>query len=126
MFAANVNQTTEMVNKGLTMRAVPIKNDVRLERELEDLLVNLNPDTPWRERQIAAQKLGNLANPNALPAMLNFLRADPFWMVRCALIQAVEIIGDIGAVATLQEVAAADDFEIVRGYAAQAIERLTV
>ncbi|MGD8604853.1 MAG: HEAT repeat domain-containing protein [Anaerolineales bacterium] len=108
------------------MRAVPIKNDVRLERELEDLLVNLNPDTPWRERQIAAQKLGNLANPNALPAMLNFLRADPFWMVRCALIQAVEIIGDIGAVATLQEVAAADDFEIVRGYAAQAIERLTV
>ncbi|NIS79273.1 MAG: hypothetical protein GTO14_03425, partial [Anaerolineales bacterium] len=50
---------------------------------------------------------------------------DPFWMVRCAIIQALEMIGHPEAIPTLQEVVESDGFQIVRSYAAEAIERLS-
>jgi len=46
-------------------------------------------------------------------------------MVRCAIIQALEMIGDPGAIPTLREIANSDGFYVVRSHAAKAIERLS-
>jgi len=46
-----------------------------------------------------------MRNPEATPGLLAALPTDPFWMVRCAIIQALEMIGDPGAIPTLREVA---------------------
>lgn len=93
--------------------------------EFYKLLADLSPDIPWGDREIAAKKLGNRGNPEATPALLEALPDDPFWMVRYAMIQALEKIGDRSAVPTLQWVAECDSFQVVRSYAARAIERLT-
>ena len=66
-----------------------------------------------------------MRSPDALPGLLDALPADPFWMVRCATIQTLEMIGDQEAVPTLQEVAKSDGFQVVRSYAAKAVERLS-
>jgi len=66
-----------------------------------------------------------MRNPEATPGLLAALPTDPFWMVRCAIIQALEMIGDPGAIPTLREVAKSDCFQVVRSYAAKAIERLS-
>jgi len=46
-------------------------------------------------------------------------------MVRCAIIQALEMIGDSAAIPTLREVEKRDCFQVVRSHAAKAIERLS-
>ena len=46
-------------------------------------------------------------------------------MVRYDIIQALEMIGDPGAIPTLQMVAQSDGFQLVRSYAAKAVERLS-
>ena len=51
--------------------------------------------------------------------------ADPFWMVRYAIIQALEKIGDPRAIPTLQQVEKDDAFLTVRSNAAKAIETLS-
>jgi len=98
--------------------------DVQPTPEIQALLSDLTPDTPWGERQVAAQKLGYMRDPAALPGLLAVLPTDPFWMVRCAIIQALEMIDDPGVISTLREVEKNDDFQVVRAYAAKAIERL--
>jgi hypothetical protein len=50
---------------------------------------------------------------------------DPFWMVRYAIIQALEKIGDPRAIPTLQRVEKDDAFLTVRSNAAKAIETLS-
>jgi len=99
--------------------------EVQPEPKIKALLADLTPDTPWGQRQIAAKRLGHLRSTEAVPELLATLPVDPFWMVRCAIIQALELIGDPGAIPTLREVAKNDGFQIVRGYAAKAIERLS-
>ena len=89
------------------------------------MLADLSPDTPRGDRQMAAQKIGSLRNPEALPGLLAALATDKFWMVRCAIIQALDMIGDPGAIPTLQEAAICDNFQVVRSYAAKAVERLS-
>ena len=98
--------------------------DVHPTPDIQALLSDLAPDTPWGERQVAAQKLGYMRNPAALPGLLAALPTDPFWMVRCAIIQALEMIDDPGAIPTPRQVEKNDDFQVVRAYAAKAIERL--
>ena len=98
--------------------------DVRPDTEIQALLGNLTPETPWGERQIAAQKLGYMRALEALPGLLAALLTDPFWMVRCAIIQALEMIDDPIAIPTLRELEKNDEFQVVRAYAAKAIERL--
>ena len=61
----------------------------------------------------------------AVPGLLDALLGDPFWMVRCAIIQALEMIGDPWAIPTLREVAENDGFQVVRSHAAKAVERLS-
>lgn len=43
-----------------------------------------------------------MRDPEALPALLQALLTDAFWMVRNAIIQALEVIGDSAAIRTLE------------------------
>jgi len=60
-----------------------------------------------------------------LPGLLAALPEDKFWMVRCSIIQALEMIGEPGAVPALCEVAEYDGFQVVRSHAAKAVQRLS-
>jgi len=125
MFTVNTYQRPKVADKTIKFTALPPVIDVQPDRELDALLANLTPDTPWGERQIAARRLGYKRDPEALPGLLAALPTDPFWMVRWAIIQALEMIGDSGAIPTLQEVAINDSFQVVRAYAKKAVERLS-
>ena len=125
MLAVDFDQRPEVVDQMNGLTTFPIAIEVQPDHKLVKLLADLSPDTPWGDRKIAAQRLGYLRNPAALPGLLAALPADPFWMVRCAIIQALEMIGDPGAIPTLREVAISDGFQVVRSYAAKAIERLS-
>lgn len=124
MFTVNAYQHPEVADRKTTLTVFPLAIETQPKRDLDVLLTNLTPDTPWGERQIAAKKLGNMRDPEALPGLLAALPNDPFWMVRCAIIQALEMIDDQGAIPTLREVSENDSFQVVRAYAAKAIERL--
>jgi HEAT repeat protein len=124
MINVNTYQRPEVAGKTNVFTTFPLVIDDQPDHKLDELLVNLTPDTPWGERQLAAQKLGITRDPKALPGLLAALPTDPFWMVRCAIIQALEMIGDPDAIPTLLEVAKNDGFQIVRAYAAKAVERL--
>jgi HEAT repeat protein len=108
----------------LDLTTLPIATGPGLKPEIEGLLNQLAPDTPWGERRLAAQRLGNLRDRRAVPALVNALPGDTFWMVRCAMIQALEKIGDPLAVPTLQDVEKNDAFQVVRAYAGKAVERI--
>jgi len=115
-------ETVDIIN---SFRVLPQENEVQPNHELENLLADLTSETSWYDRQIAAQKLGYMHKQEALSGLLCALLVDPFWMVRCAIIQALEIIGDARAIPTLRKVAESDGFQVVRSYAAKAIERLS-
>ena len=108
-----------------TATTFPITVKVSKNNKLEALLVKLYPATPWGERQLAAKRLGSLHDPKALPMLLSALLTDPFWMVRTAIIQAIEMIDDPAAIPTLKEVMDNDDYQAVRSYAAKVVERLS-
>ena len=92
---------------------------------LGELLAKLSPDVPWGDRKVAANRIGNLRQKDALPGLILALHADPFWMVRCSIIQAIEKIGDPGVLPELEKVKTNDTYQAVRSYAAKAIERLS-
>jgi HEAT repeat protein len=125
MFTAIQNQPPQVVDKMNTFTTLPIAIEVQPDRKLSALLADLSPDTPWGERQNAARKIGYMRNSEATLGLLAALPGDPFWMVRCAIIQALEMIDDPRAIPTLQDVAKNDSFQVVRSYAAKAIERLS-
>jgi hypothetical protein len=112
-------------NASLDLTAIPVASPSTNYAEVTELAARLAPGIPWGERQIAAKRLGNLRAQEAVPALLQALPEDNFWMVRCAMIQALEKIGDPAAVPTLREVALQDSFQVVRSYASKAIERIT-
>lgn len=116
-------QVLEVLNQHL---AFPIAIEAQPDQKEIKYLADLSPDMPWGARKIAAQKLGDQKSPEALQGLVNALRTDPFWMVRCALIQALEKSGNPRVISTLQEVAKDDGFQIVRSYAAKAVERLSL
>jgi len=107
------------------MTAYSLSVQVHPDRNFDNLLSELSPETPWGKRQLAARKLGNMRDREALPMLLSVLLTDPFWMVRTAIIQALEMIGDPAAIPALEEAVKRDSFQVVRSYAAKAIERLT-
>ena len=125
MFQVDTDQYPEAVDQMDTYTTLPLVLVAQPDIKLYKLLADLSPDTPWGDRRIAAQNLGHMRNPEALPGLLDALPADPFWMVRCAIIQALEMIGDPGAIPTLREVAKSDGFQVVRSYATKAVERLS-
>lgn len=125
MLQVSLNPKTDAVDVVNPLETFSLVDGVRPERDIDKWLAHLSPDVSWGDRQIAAQKLGNLRDPEALPGLLEALVSDPFWMVRCAIIQALEKINDASAIPTLQQVAVHDGFQVVRSYAAKAIERLS-
>jgi HEAT repeat protein len=126
MLKTNLPQGPYVVLDGFnTLNTLPIAVEVQPNPVFDRWISDLSPEVPWGNRKIAAQKLGYLRDPGAVPALLAALVSDPFWMVRCAIIQALELIADPGAIATLRKVAREDSFQVVRSYAARAIERLS-
>ena len=125
MFNVNENQYSDVVDSVNIATTLPPVVEVQAGRQLDALLADLSPDKPWGRREIAAKKLGYMRSREALPGLLIALQTDPFWMVRCAIIQALERIGDPNVIPTLHEVAKSDGFQVVREYAAKAIERLS-
>ena len=121
MLTENVIQKKDIPD----LSSLPVAIEPDLDHELINLVACLAPGTPWGDRQIAAQRLGNKRDQRAVPALLEALPDDNFWMVRCAIIQALEKIGDPKAVPTLRKVEVNDAFQIVQSYACKAIERLT-
>ena len=125
MLPVNIDPRLQNADTMSTNTALPLPWVLQPDIKLYKLLADLSPDTSWGDRKIAAEKLGNMRDPEALPGLLDALPADPFWMVRCAIIQALEKIGDPAAIPTLREVAINDGFQVVRSYAGKAIERLS-
>jgi HEAT repeat protein len=124
MYTENITQQLESayeINLFALPQAVEIKTDDKIGR----LLRNLSPNIPWGDRQNSAKKLGYMRSQEALPVLLDVLPTDPFWMVRCSMIQAVERIGDPAAIPTLRKVARSDLFKVVRSQAAKTIGILT-
>lgn len=125
MLTVNSNQHAEDIVLAYTPSPPPKTIEIHLESRLRKLLTDLSPEVPWGDRQIAARKIGYLRDSQAVPGLLSALLIDPFWMVRCTIIQALEMIGDRSAVQPLEEVARNDSYQVVRSYAAKAAERLS-
>jgi hypothetical protein len=58
MLTVNTYQRPIVADKENKFPTFPPVIKAQPDRELETLLANLAPDTPWGERQIAAKKLG--------------------------------------------------------------------
>ena len=125
MFQLKTNQYLESEKKVNAFTVFPVKIEIQYNSKLDKLLTDLFSNPSWFDRKTAAQKLGYMRNPDALPGLLEVLPTDPFWMVRCAIIQALERIGDPRAIPALREIEKRDGFQVVRSYAATAIERLS-
>lgn len=125
MYPLNQTQDTQLIQERIPYTTLPLALIVESNIKLYELLADLSPKTSWGVRKIAAQKLGNLRDPEALPSLLEALVKDNFWMVRCAIVQALEKIGDPAAIPTLRWVSRNDSFQVVRSHAIKAIERLS-
>ena len=124
MITRTTDQATQELGTTLRWKVSPLSMTKKADPRLNRLLKDLSKEIAWGDRQNAAKKLGYLGNPDALPGLLTALQNDNFWMVRCAIIQALERIGDTRSVPVLREIANQDSFQAVRSYAARAIERL--
>jgi HEAT repeat protein len=125
MFQIEIDQRLEVAEQKNGFPSLPLALGVQPDLKLYNLLTDLSPESPWGDRQRAARKMGDMRSTEAVSGLLAALQVDNFWMVRCAIIQALEKIGDPGAIPTLLEVAKSDSFQVVRSYAAKAIERLS-
>ena len=114
--------TVDKVNPFVTLQVVI---DPQADCELNSLLEELSPDTPWGDRKAAALGLGSMGGAKAIQGLIDALPADPFWMVRYAIIQALVMVGDPKAVPALQDTVENDGFQVVRAYAAQAVKWLS-
>jgi HEAT repeat protein len=114
-----------MVRVAVLVTPPPLALIVEPDTKLYELLEKISPGASWGDRKLAAQKLGYLRDSEALPGLLQALVVDRFWMVRCAIIQAPEMIGDPVAIPTLRQVPVNDGFQVVRSQALKAIERLS-
>jgi len=92
MLVANLAQRTEVKYQPNIFLTQALEKAVQPDPELRRLLAELSADTPWGVRQMAAKRLGCMRSSDALPGLTAALASDPFWMVRCAVIQALEMI----------------------------------
>jgi HEAT repeat protein len=124
MYQANYDQQQEVLVQMNPFSGTSVAIKVQQDHQVAQLLANLSTDVAWGNRQAAARKLGHIKCQEAVPALVEALPDDPFWMVRCDIIQALEKIGDPRAIPALRQVSKNDGFQVVRAYAAKAIERL--
>lgn len=126
MFAENIDQSFDTKDFQMgTLLSLPIAIDILADGEIGYLASEMSPSIPWADRQAAAIKLGQSLCPEATQILLARLQDDPFWMVRCTIIQVLESLGDGCSIPILHEVAANDEFTAVRSAAEMAIERLS-
>lgn len=125
MLQLNVNQKSVKMDQKRMPAAFVDSRHKSLDGQLDLLISQLSQESNWGERQRAARKLGYLGRSEAVSPLLTALPADPFWMVRCAIIQALEKIGDARAIPTLRRVEEEDAFLTVRQHAAKAITTLS-
>jgi HEAT repeat protein len=130
MLPITVDRRNELLDKTNKFDPEPVAkrpgvNGAEEQHLLDKMLSDLAPESSWGIRQNAARKLGTMGNSAAVSGLLTALPADPFWMVRYAIIQALEKIGDPRAIPTLQRVEKDDAFLTVRSNAAKAIETLS-
>lgn len=124
MYQANYDQQQEVLVQMNPFSGTAVAIEIQPDHESLQLLANLSAGVAWGNRQAAARKLGHIKCQEAVPALVEALPDDPFWMVRCDIIQALEKIGDPRAIPALRQVSKNDGFQVVRAYAAKAIERL--
>ncbi len=108
-----------------TLTSLPITVTPNAGENQQNYHVSLAPDLPWLERQEAARRMGSLGGSAAVNALVDALPHDPFWMVRCSIVLALQQIGDPAAIPVLEEVARSDSFQAVRSHARKAIEQLS-
>jgi HEAT repeat protein len=125
MLSTNSTQQVERSENLQGGNALPLAVFSQLDLLLIFLLGDLSPEKPWPVRKEAAQKLADHPGPESVQGLLNALPNDPFWMVRCAIIQSLVRIGDPKALDTLNHLVQKDRFQIVRSYAINAIEQLS-
>jgi hypothetical protein len=125
MYSSEIFQNTEVVDQTAVISTIPLAEEVSPSLNLSHLIAALSPDASWGDRQAAARKLGCMRCQEAVPALLAALPTDPFWMVRCAIIQALEMIDDPAAIPVLEQVAVRDSYHVVCAYAAKAVKRLS-
>lgn len=125
MLQVNVNQKSARMDQKSVPDTFVESHYEAADRQMDLLISQLSLVSNWGERQRAARKLGYLGRAEAVAPLLTALPADPFWMVRCAIIQALEKIGDARAIPTLRRVEQEDAFLTVRHHAAKAIVTLT-
>lgn len=93
--------------------------------EVEGLLELLTVENTWGERKKVAWLLGSSRSVEAIPGLSVILLEDPFWMVRFAAVQALEMIGDPATIPALQVASESDSYQVIRSYALKALGRLS-
>jgi len=92
----------------------------RVARYINELRCDRDDD----DREDAAEHLGRLGDPRAVPALVQALLSDPDDDVREEAAEALGRIGDARALPALRHAAATDDDKSVRKEAREAIERI--
>ena len=125
MYQPTITQRTEVKDRMDVLSTFQVAVKIQPESKISQTLAELAPEIPRCERKQAARKLGCMRSSEALPGLLDALVGDPFWMVRCTIIQALEMICIPEAIPALCYVAEYDTFQVVRSHAAIAVERLS-
>jgi HEAT repeat protein len=125
MLYMNITDERQANNETREFPTWPLAAYLEVDFLASQMLADLSPDVPWDVRKGTAKRLGDCGGVLAVQGLLEHLPSDPFWMVRCAIIQALERIGDPQAIPTLKKVAKNDRFRIVQSYATKAIQRLS-
>jgi HEAT repeat protein len=138
MVAKKVRQLVTSVSKPLTAAAKKRTNDETAthnnwnlslaarearERGDFDFLLSLLRDTDWLGRSAAAQNLGELGDPRAVPPLLKCLQAKDEGL-RVVALKALARIGDPSAIPDIHSIATSDDTFGVRSTAAETLGRL--
>ena len=124
MYQERVNQNIEIKEAAYPFAVYVDEREEGIKKELEALLQNLATNSEWYERKIAAQKIGRMRYADAIPGLANALDNDPFWLVRCAVIQALAAIGDPRAIPALRKAEKDDRFQIVKSCASAVVKSL--
>jgi HEAT repeat protein len=119
------NNMMQMQENNRTDLSFQLPFQEAVDSQMGKWLADLSPEIPWGLRQAAARNLGYLKATEAVPELVYALEVDSFWMVRCAIIQALEMIDDPRAIPVLRKVQNSDSFQVVRSYAAKVVERLS-
>jgi HEAT repeat protein len=125
MYQATMVQTLQQMNPAGAAVTLPVSVETQTDDVLGQLLDTLSTSPYWPERQAAAIRLGDLGGDEAHAGLVAALPDDPFWMVRCTIVQSLERIGKADSMPVLQATAERDPNQVVRQYAAATVQYLS-